>query len=101
MVTVMHRWMRAASAALLLPAACTPAQAAQCGKRADLIKGFEQQFGEKRSGIGLTSNGQVFELYVAPNGTSWTILSTRVDGLACIVAVGRSWEQVKKEDPET
>ena len=35
---------------------------------------------------------RLVEVFASNNGTSWTIVVTRPDGLSCIVAVGEDWE---------
>jgi hypothetical protein len=43
--------------------------------------------------IGMTTRGELLELYMAVDG-NWTILSTARDGGACIVENGRAGEAV-------
>jgi hypothetical protein len=69
-------------------AAVTPS----CHSHTDLTEMLDQKFAEQPTAIGLQSNGQLVEVFVANDGTSWTIVVTRPDGWSCIVAVGEHWE---------
>jgi hypothetical protein len=76
-----------------------PLGAPTCDRHGRLAEMLGQKFTEQPTGLGLQSNGQVLELFVANDGTSWTIVVTRPDGWSCIVAVGEHWEAVP--DPVT
>jgi len=66
------------------------AQSLQCGNRDQMVKILDKRFKENRFAMGLSTNVTLLELFVSKNGT-WTILSTRANGLACVVAAGKSW----------
>ncbi len=66
------------------------AQGLQCGNRAKMVKTLDKRFKEARFAMGLASNINLFEVFISKKGT-WTILSTRANGVACIVAAGKSW----------
>jgi hypothetical protein len=70
--------------------ALTPA----CHSHADLTEMLNQKFAEQPSALGLQANGHLVEVFVANDGTSWTIVVTRPDGWSCIVAVGQHWESL-------
>jgi hypothetical protein len=70
----------------------TGAVAPGCHSHTDLTAMLSQKFAEQPSAIGLQSNGQLVEVFVANDGTSWTIVVTRPDGWSCVVAVGENWE---------
>lgn len=76
---------RLALAALLVP---LPVLAQPiCGAR-DVIAGhLAAKYGEQPAFGGLASDGVVLELFVSRLG-SWTIIATRPDGVACVVASG-------------
>lgn len=82
-------------AALALPGGLlvqAPADAAtRCGDRALLLERLEQRHHETRQALGLSADGGVLELLVAPDG-GWTILVTYPKRPTCVVAVGRSWQ---------
>ena len=45
--------------------------------------------------MGLSTDGGLIEIYSSEDGT-WTILITRPSGVACLVAAGDSWEELKR-----
>ena len=65
-----------------------------CHSRADLTKMLDQKFAEQPSALGVQADGQLVEVFVSNQGTSWTIVVTRSDGWSCIVAVGEHWESL-------
>ena len=69
-----------------------------CGKHADIAKRLESGYQEVRTGIGLAGNGGLIELYVSDKRT-FTIVLTRPNGLACLMAVGENWEVLKTPLP--
>ncbi len=62
-----------------------------CGDRVKFTTQLEKNYNERRSGLGLTSNGGVIELFTAESG-SWTILITMPGGVTCIIGSGEGWE---------
>jgi hypothetical protein len=70
------------------------ALAPACHSRADLTKMLDQKFAEQPSALGVQADGQLVEVFVSNQGTSWTIVVTRPDGWSCIVAVGEHWESL-------
>ena len=70
-----------------------------CHSHADLAEMLNQKYAEQPSAVGLQADGHLVEVFVAHDGTSWTIVVTRPDGWSCIVAVGEHWESLP--DPVT
>lgn len=66
-----------------------------CHSHRDLAAMLDQKFAEQPAALGLQADGQLIEVFVARDGTSWTIVLTRPDGWSCIVAVGENWESVQ------
>jgi hypothetical protein len=62
-----------------------------CGERSAFTEALKGKFKEERQALGLVATSSVVELYVSPAG-SWTVLMTGVDGKACVLATGHSWE---------
>jgi hypothetical protein len=71
-------------------AVLTPA----CHSHADLAAMLNQKYSEAPSAVGVQANGHLVEVFASNDGTSWTIVVTRPDGVSCIVAVGENWETV-------
>ena len=80
----------------------TAAQAAVCMEHKTLVSYLMQKFSETPRALGLVASRNVMEVYVSQKGT-WTIVLTTAQGVACIVAAGDTWEDVKiamSEGPE-
>jgi hypothetical protein len=70
----------------------SPAEAASvCGERGAILKRLEERHHETRQGLGLSSDGAVFEVLVAPDG-GWTILATDPKRGTCVIAIGKAWQ---------
>ena len=86
--------------ALLLAAlAAAPAGAATCVPRADVLAALTDRFGEHRTGIGLTSRGNVMEVFSSPETGTWTVTVTRPDGTTCILSSGEGFEALSEAPP--
>jgi hypothetical protein len=62
-----------------------------CGPRADVVAQLDGQFAESQKAIGLLGEEAVMEVFVSDHG-SWTILTTDVNGVSCLVAAGEGWD---------
>jgi hypothetical protein len=75
----------------LLPA---PAEATRlCGDRTAILKQLERRHEETPQALGLSADGGVLELLVAPSG-GWTILVTYPKRPTCVLAVGQAWQTI-------
>lgn len=83
------------AAAALLPAATA---AGPCFPRDALHAHLAERYGERPVGTGVAAV-QLVELLTRPDGASWTIVVLRPGGLACPLAVGEDWTDVRKPDP--
>lgn len=72
------------------------AEAAQpnhaCTDRASALTHLSKKFSEEPVAIGLANNGGVVEVLTDTGGSTWSIIITMPNGLACIVAAGEHWE---------
>ena len=73
------------------PAAANPMPTA-CGPHPDVIKALGDKYHEKQSATALTSAGTLLEVLTASDGSTWTIIVSRPDGLSCVVAAGQNWQ---------
>ncbi|HUL07974.1 MAG TPA: hypothetical protein VLV76_16760 [Candidatus Acidoferrum sp.] len=96
---VLSAWVSAATvpAVLFLGAAATasPALASPptaCGPHTEVIKTLGDRFHETQSATALTSVGTLLEVLTAKDGSTWTIIVSRPDGLSCVVAAGQNWQ---------
>lgn len=84
--------MTAVAASLLLTP--QPAQAAVCMEHKTLVGYLSEKFKETPKAVGLVASSSLMEVYVSGKGT-WTIVMTTPQGVACIVAAGDTWEEVR------
>jgi len=70
------------------------AEAVVCMKHKTLVSYLTERFDETPRALGLVESRNVMEVYVSKKGT-WTIVMTTVQGVACIVAAGDTWEDIK------
>jgi hypothetical protein len=61
-----------------------------CADHDTLTGKLESKYKEQRTGMGLVGSTGLVEVYTGESG-SWTIIVTKTDGTACIVAAGDSW----------
>lgn len=67
-----------------------------CAPRAKVLEALAQTFGETRRSIGLVANAQVMEVFASAETGTWTLIFTRPDGLACVIASGKAYEAVRE-----
>ena len=80
--------------AIAVSLAVSPAYAqANCAPREAIIDRLKTMYGESLAAGGLQSAAQMIEVWTAPETGSWTILMTRADGKACVMATGTNWHQ--------
>jgi hypothetical protein len=63
-----------------------------CGPHTEVIKALGDKFHETQSATALTSAGTLLEVLTASDGSTWTIIVSRPDGLSCVVAAGQNWQ---------
>ena len=87
----MWRLLKVGLVAVGISLGAVPADAQlQCAHRSELITRLDQGFDEKLTGVGVTSNGLLLEVFASNDG-SWTVLDTRPNGHSCIVSHGTDW----------
>ncbi len=84
-----------AVAALVITTSSTSAQPKMCGKRASMIKVLIEKYKETPRALGLSSAKMAMEIYASKSG-SWTVMMTMTNGTACIMAAGKSWQELPK-----
>ena len=62
-----------------------------CGPRAEVVTRLKAEYGELSVGVGTSSPDLVVEVFVAATG-SFSVVFSRANGIACIIAVGENWE---------
>jgi hypothetical protein len=60
-----------------------------------------RQYAEIPVAAGLAHTGKLLQVFAAKDGSSWTVVLTRPDGVSCIVAAGRYWQiEPPKDGPQ-
>ena len=66
-----------------------------CAEHSAILKTLSNKYEEHRKAVGIVGGKQLMEIFVSKKGT-WTVVITNPAGLACVVAVGDSWEEAPK-----
>ncbi|ATU90340.1 hypothetical protein [Phyllobacterium zundukense] len=69
------------------------AQIVICAPHAQIVEYLKDEFQELPGAYGLVGDKAILELFLAPEGVTWTIVLTDISGKSCILAAGDSWEQ--------
>jgi hypothetical protein len=86
-------FLGAALAALSLP---VQAQQPQCGPAQAVFAELESEHKETPVGQGLDDKrGVIVVITSTPDGSTWTALIVRPDGIACLAASGVDWSVAK------
>lgn len=98
----MSRYVGLVFAISLGMAATSPAfgQSQTCMKRVDLVRQLADRFQEAPIGLGIADNGSAVEVFVNPDGATWTLTMTMPNGLTCLLATGEHWENVLRKMPD-
>ncbi len=87
----MLRSLAVSIGALIFALSASPADAQMaCGKHTEVVKLLEGTHQEHRSGMGLSAEGKLIELYTSSEG-GWTLLVTTPDGPTCLITAGKDW----------
>lgn len=91
--------MRTILALTLAASAASPALAEtkNCADRAKITQRLEAGYGEKFAGGGLRNSESIYEVWMSDDSGTWTILMTRPDGTACVMAAGTNWREALPE----
>lgn len=68
-----------------------------CAEREALLASLSKEFKEAPKELGLANNGALVELLTSRDGSTWTMLMTRPDGTACVIAAGEAWEELPEQ----
>lgn len=74
-----------------------PAALAQsiCGNHKLVTDNLRQEYAETPVSMGVTAGGAVVEVYASSQGT-WTLLITQPNGMSCLIAAGKDWENLPR-----
>ena len=79
-----------------LAASGAVAQSDNCVPRERLILKLTTKYQETRQSIGISNDGSVVEVWASIVTGTWTITATFVTGITCIIAYGKSFEQISE-----
>ena len=68
-----------------------------CMKRPDILQIVEGQFGQRQRSRGLNtklSSPFVLETWASEENGTWSILTTKADGITCIIFYGTQWQDM-------
>lgn len=80
--------------ALPLPAFAQSA----CLTRPEMLALLDERYSEKSIAGGLESSGRLIEVFVSPDGKTWSMVLTTPDGTSCIIAAGEEWLENKSKE---
>ncbi len=70
-----------------------------CADRDRILDRLARSYSEQRTALGVAPGG-VIELLTRADGRTWTIILSRPDGSACVLATGEDWQRVKPRKGE-
>ena len=70
------------------------AQQPRCSQRTTMVEWLEKRFDEKRTGVGISLEGHLVEVFTSGSG-SWTVLMTFAGGPTCLILSGENWHPIK------
>lgn len=73
----------------------TPAHAIDCFPMADLFGALAVQYGEAPQDQGLTSDGNLMQLWAGESG-SWTLVIVTPHGNACVIGTGGDFTDARE-----
>jgi hypothetical protein len=79
-----------ALASILLTIESAAAQSKVCSKRDDIVARLESGYKEFSTAMGMSTNGELVELFVSEKGT-WTLILSNPNGTSCLIAAGENW----------
>jgi hypothetical protein len=76
----------------------TPVRPLPCSDYKAVREQLAKRYEEAPISTGLQSNGNVLQVFTSERTGTWTVVSTTPAGVSCILAVGRSWEEMHRAD---
>lgn len=73
------------------------AETASCLPYDTVSERLSGQHNEAPSGMGLTNNGHVLQLFRSTDGATWTLVLVTPEGLACPMAAGDNWADLPRQ----
>ena len=73
-----------------------PATQAPCKPWREVAKYLGEHYAEHPVAVGLQPDGSLLQVFAAPTTSTWTLVSMRPDGMACLIGAGKAWELLPK-----
>ena len=70
----------------------SPAAQAPCKPWREVAQYLGERYSEHPVAVGLQSDGSLLQVYAATTTSTWTLVSMRPDGMACLIGAGKAWE---------
>ena len=64
-----------------------------CNFHDTMVKSLKDNWDESVVGMGINNAGALVELFISPEGETYTIVVVRPDGWACVVTTGKDWKR--------
>ena len=68
------------------------AEQGRCATRNDLSQALEQRYAEVPVAVGLVDSKTIVEIFARADGNTWTIVTSRADGVSCVLGAGNAWQ---------
>jgi hypothetical protein len=65
-----------------------------CGDYVELRGVLADQFGEQPASSGLAEDGTLMQIFASATTDTWTMIKVTPSGQACVLAVGRDWQNM-------
>ena len=78
----------------------SPAAQAPCKPWREVAQYLGERYSEHPVAVGLQSDGSLLQVFAAPGTSTWTLVSMRPDGMACLIGAGKAWELLKVPNPD-
>jgi len=87
-------WVAVAALVALFWSTTARAQAV-CTERSKIVASLGKTYQEAPVSVGLTTGGgAVIEVFAAEDGSTFTLIITRPNGISCIMAAGEAWVNI-------
>lgn len=66
----------------------------ECTSHDKVTKHLDTKHTETPVSLGLATDGKVLEVFSTEDGETWTVVMTAPEGVSCIVATGKYWQDL-------
>ena len=92
----------AAAFGLTVPTLAQTAARPVCMEYTKFLTAYGVKYGEAAMARGLVDGGKtVLEVWASADGKTWTVVTININGIACIIGTGKSWETIPFARPSS